>query len=71
MRIAVLKAFDVSKGFGFMKAIFELRQSRPNGRQIVAGRSLPGRPQADGARRDAKRGEKECPQLSISHFDVS
>jgi len=71
MRIAVLKAFDVSKGFGFMKAIFELRQPRPNQRQIVAGRSLPGRPQADGARRNAKRGQKKYTQLSVSHFDVS
>jgi hypothetical protein len=71
MRVAVLKAFDVSKGFGFMKAIFKLRQSGANCGQIVAGPSLTGRSQADAARRDAKRGEKECPQLSISHFDVS
>jgi hypothetical protein len=66
-----LKAFDISKGFGFMKAIFKLRQSRPNCGQIVAVPSLTGRPQTDAARRDAKRGEKECPQLSILHFDVS
>jgi hypothetical protein len=71
MRIAVLKAFDVSKGFSFMKAIFELRQPRPNCGQIVAGPSLTGRPQTDAARHNAKRGEKECPQLSVPHFDVS
>jgi hypothetical protein len=71
MRVAVLKAFDVSKGFGVMKAIFKLRQSGPNCGQIVAGPSLTGRSQADAARCDAERGEKECPQLSISHFDVS
>jgi len=71
MRVAVLKAFDVSKSFGFMKAIFELRQSRPNCGQIVAGPGLTSRSQAYAARHDAKRSEKECPQLSISHFDVS
>jgi hypothetical protein len=71
MRVAVLKAFDVSNCFGFMKAIFNLRQSRPDCRQIVAGPSLTGRPRADAARHNAKRGEKKCPQLSISHFDVS
>jgi hypothetical protein len=59
MRIAVLKAFDVSKGFGFKKAIFELRQPRPNSGQIVAGRSLTGHPQADAARHNAKRSENE------------
>jgi hypothetical protein len=71
MGVAVLKTFDVSKGFGFMQAIFKLRQSRPDCGQIVAGPSLTGRSQADAARHDAKRGEKEYPQLSISHFDVS
>jgi hypothetical protein len=71
MRIAVLKAFDVSKGFGLMKAMFELRHSRPNGGQIVTGHSLTGSAQADRERCDEKRGEKECPQLSVSHFDVS
>src|SRR5262249_45827403 len=71
MGIAVLKPFDISEGFGFMKATFELRQSRPNCGQIVAGRRFTGRRQADAARRDAKRGEKECPQLCVSHFDVS